>query len=57
MGIRTNPGLIRRVLLKLSNHGLVVSLIHFGGHFDGSSVLNWKNGAKGKGVLLTGDMI
>ena len=31
MGIRTNPGLIRRVLLKLSKHGLIVSTKGKGG--------------------------
>jgi hypothetical protein len=33
------------------------SLIHCGGHFDGSSVLHWRDGAEGRGVLLTGDTI
>lgn len=32
-----------------------VTLIRCGGHFPGSSVLHWQNGADGKGVLLTGD--
>ncbi|MCC7448662.1 MAG: MBL fold metallo-hydrolase [Anaerolineae bacterium] len=34
-----------------------VTLIHCGGHFEGSSVLHWSGGADGKGVLLTGDTI
>src|SRR5205085_1867631 len=28
-----------------------------GGHFDGSDVLHWANGADGRGVLLAGDTI
>ncbi len=32
-----------------------VTLVHCGGHFEGSSVLHWKDGAVGNGVLLTGD--
>ncbi len=34
-----------------------VTLIHCGGHFDGSAVLHWSQGAEGKGALLTGDTI
>jgi glyoxylase-like metal-dependent hydrolase (beta-lactamase superfamily II) len=34
-----------------------ITLVRLGGHFAGSSVLHWKNGAEGKGVLLTGDTI
>ncbi|MDQ0191446.1 MBL fold metallo-hydrolase [Alicyclobacillus cycloheptanicus] len=34
-----------------------VTLVHVGGHFAGSTVLLWKSGANGKGVLLTGDTI
>lgn len=34
-----------------------VSLIRTGGHFPGSSVLHWAQGAGGKGVLMTGDTI
>lgn len=34
-----------------------VTLVHVGGHFAGSTVLHWKNGADGKGVLLTGDTV
>lgn len=34
-----------------------VTLIQCGGHFPGSSVLHWADGAEGKGVLLTGDTI
>lgn len=34
-----------------------VTLINCGGHFDGSSVLHWRGGANGKGVLLCGDTI
>ncbi|RJP16201.1 MAG: MBL fold metallo-hydrolase [Candidatus Abyssobacteria bacterium SURF_5] len=32
-----------------------VTIIQCGGHFDGSSVLHWRHGAAGKGVLLVGD--
>ena len=31
-------------------------LVHIPGHFDGSQVLHWPAGAKGKGVLLSGDL-
>jgi len=34
-----------------------VTLVHVGGHFAGSTVLLWKSGADGKGVLLTGDTV
>jgi len=34
-----------------------LTLIHAGGHFDGAQVLHWRDGAEGKGVLLTGDII
>lgn len=34
-----------------------VTLIRCGGHFPGSCVLHWANGAEGRGVLLTGDTI
>lgn len=34
-----------------------VTLIRCGGHFPGSTVLHWANGAEGKGALLTGDTI
>lgn len=33
------------------------TIIRVGGHFTGSSVLHWADGADGKGVLLTGDSI
>lgn len=29
-------------------------LLRLGGHFPGSAVLHWSNGAAGKGVLCTG---
>jgi glyoxylase-like metal-dependent hydrolase (beta-lactamase superfamily II) len=32
-----------------------LTLIRTGGHFDGYQVLHWKNGAEGKGALLSGD--
>jgi glyoxylase-like metal-dependent hydrolase (beta-lactamase superfamily II) len=34
-----------------------VTLIQTGGHFDGSAVLHWRDGADGKGTLLVGDTI
>jgi hypothetical protein len=34
-----------------------LSLIRCGGHFAGGTVLHWPDGAAGKGVLLTGDII
>jgi glyoxylase-like metal-dependent hydrolase (beta-lactamase superfamily II) len=34
-----------------------VTLVQTGGHFDGSAVLHWADGADGRGVLLTGDTI
>jgi hypothetical protein len=34
-----------------------VTLHQVGGHFPGSSVLHWADGADGRGVLLTGDSI
>jgi hypothetical protein len=34
-----------------------VSLVRCGGHFPGSAVLHWAQGAAGRGVLLTGDTL
>jgi hypothetical protein len=34
-----------------------LTLIRCGGHFEGGTVLHWKDGAEGKGALLTGDII
>jgi glyoxylase-like metal-dependent hydrolase (beta-lactamase superfamily II) len=34
-----------------------LTLIRCGGHFAGAQVLHWPDGAGGKGVLLTGDII
>jgi glyoxylase-like metal-dependent hydrolase (beta-lactamase superfamily II) len=34
-----------------------LTLIRCGGHFPGGTVLHWAEGAGGKGVLLTGDVI
>ena len=34
-----------------------VTLVQCGGHFEGSAVLHWKDGAGGKGALLVGDTI
>jgi hypothetical protein len=35
--------------------GTGLTLIRTGGHFDGFQVLHWRDGAAGKGVLLSGD--
>ncbi|HZJ17290.1 MAG TPA: hypothetical protein VFD27_19715 [Chthoniobacteraceae bacterium] len=32
-----------------------ITLVHTGGHFDGFQVLHWRDGADGRGVLLSGD--
>ncbi len=37
--------------------GQGVTLIRCGGHFPGSTVLHWAEGAGGKGVLMSGDTI
>lgn len=34
-----------------------LTLVHCGGHFAGSSMLHWRDGAQGRGVLLSGDTI
>ncbi len=34
-----------------------LTAIRLGGHFEGSSVLQWLDGAEGRGVLFTGDTI
>jgi hypothetical protein len=34
-----------------------LTLVNFGGHFEGGTVLHWPGGANGKGALLTGDII
>jgi glyoxylase-like metal-dependent hydrolase (beta-lactamase superfamily II) len=34
-----------------------LTLVHCGGHFHGSSVLHWAQGAAGRGALLAGDTI
>jgi len=34
-----------------------LTLIRCGGHFEGGTVLHWQDGASGKGVLLSGDII
>lgn len=34
-----------------------ITLVRCGGHFEGSAVLHWADGAEGKGVLLTADTI
>jgi glyoxylase-like metal-dependent hydrolase (beta-lactamase superfamily II) len=34
-----------------------VTLVQCGGHFPGSAVLHWRDGAGGRGALLTGDTV
>jgi glyoxylase-like metal-dependent hydrolase (beta-lactamase superfamily II) len=34
-----------------------LTLVRCGGHFEGSTVLHWAQGAEGRGALLTGDTI
>jgi glyoxylase-like metal-dependent hydrolase (beta-lactamase superfamily II) len=34
-----------------------ITVVRCGGHFPGSSVLHWAQGAEGRGVLLTGDTL
>lgn len=34
-----------------------LTLVRCGGHFEGSAVAHWKEGAEGRGALLTGDTI
>jgi hypothetical protein len=34
-----------------------VTVVQVGGHFEGSGVLHWAQGAEGRGALLTGDSI
>jgi glyoxylase-like metal-dependent hydrolase (beta-lactamase superfamily II) len=34
-----------------------LTLIHCGGHFEGGTVLHWRDGAAGQGALLTGDIL
>jgi glyoxylase-like metal-dependent hydrolase (beta-lactamase superfamily II) len=34
-----------------------LTLIRCGGHFTGAQILHWSDGANGKGVLLTGDIV
>jgi hypothetical protein len=35
----------------------VVTLVRTGGHFEGSTLLEWRAGAEGRGVLLTSDTV
>lgn len=34
-----------------------LSLLRIGGHFPGGTVLHWRQGAAGQGVLLSGDIV
>jgi glyoxylase-like metal-dependent hydrolase (beta-lactamase superfamily II) len=34
-----------------------LTLLRGGGHFPGGTVLHWRDGAEGRGVLLSGDIL
>ena len=34
-----------------------LTLIRCGGHFEGGTVLHWRDGADGRGLLLSGDIV
>jgi glyoxylase-like metal-dependent hydrolase (beta-lactamase superfamily II) len=34
-----------------------LTLVHCGGHFEGGTVLHWRDGAAGRSALLTGDIL
>lgn len=34
-----------------------VTLVNLGVHFDGGTILHWRDGAQGKGALFTGDIV
>ena len=34
-----------------------ITLVNAPGHFDGGAMLHWRDGAEGRGALLTGDII
>ena len=38
-------------------HQFAQKLVRAGGHFAGGTVLHWRAGAEGRGVLLTGDVV
>jgi hypothetical protein len=38
-------------------HDIRVTLIRCGGHFEGGTVAHWADGAEGRGVLLSGDIV
>ena len=42
---------------ETKNIGDGMTLIRCGGHFDGGTVLHWPEGAGGKGVVLSGDIL
>lgn len=54
--MRPDPSIIywQGDTFELNEH---IDLIRCGGHFDGGTVLHWKNGTDEKGTLLTGDII
>lgn len=54
--MRPDPGIVFWDGPTLSI-GSGVTLIHCGGHFPGSAVLDWAAGAEGRGAPLAGDTI
>ena len=34
-----------------------ITLVRCGGHFDGGTILHWRDGAEGRGALLSGDIL
>lgn len=43
--------------LRLPDFGEELTLIRCGGHFPGGQVLHWAGGARGRGVLMCGDVV
>jgi len=55
--LRADPELTVRLWSGVLEVLPSVTLIQCGGHFPGSAVLHWADGASGRGVLLSGDTI
>jgi glyoxylase-like metal-dependent hydrolase (beta-lactamase superfamily II) len=55
--LRAGPGLAVRTWSGALEVLPRVTLVQCGGHFPGSAVLHWADGADGRGVLLSGDTI
>jgi glyoxylase-like metal-dependent hydrolase (beta-lactamase superfamily II) len=52
---RTDPAIVTWRGTRELSPG--VTLVQCGGHFEGSAVLHWADGAEGRGALLVGDTI